>query len=249
MGLGLPRPAGGERSGKPARPQDPRRHHRLRHRPVQRVLPAGGAALHRRMADADPAAGPLGRLGPPVPDHGHRLHGVGLVGIQVALGSGPDLRRLQVARLLPAVRHAAVQLRGQPGVPGRAGPVDHRPLPGARRAGAVDPGLDHHAVDAAVEHGAGRGQGDRLRAGRHRGRRIAHSGPRPPGRRVRQAPGGDRLRPGATGCGTPGHDLRTALRRLYAPARRGGVPGRGRRLRVDRRRHRRGPRRAGLRRR
>ena len=105
----------------------------------------------------DPA-GALGRLRPRLQDPRPRLHGVGDVGLQAAVGQGPGLRGLPGAALLlerrdPAVRH---ELRMdddvyQPpaGPRGHRRPAAHR-RPGRRRAGA---GLDDDAVDPAANLG------------------------------------------------------------------------------------------------
>ena len=145
----------------------------------KRGLQGPRPALHGRVAEPDRAAGPLGRLGRPVPDDGPGLHGVGVVGVQVAVGQGARVRGPQVPRVLPPVRDAAVELRGQPGLPGDPGPVDHGPLPRGRGAGPVPARLDHDPVDPAFEYGSGRGPRHRLRPRHHRRRGGVLSWPPP----------------------------------------------------------------------
>ena len=94
------------------------------------------------------------------------------LGVQAAVGQGPDLRGLPGHALLVGRRDAAVELRDPPrrrhppppgpGAHGRVRPR-HRPpaIPGRSKILAVD----HHAVDPAVQPGARRRPRPRLRRG------------------------------------------------------------------------------------
>ena len=66
-------------------------HHRLRRRPVQRLLPPIGAALHPGVGGHRDPPGSLGGLRERLQDHGPALHGIGHVGVQDAVGQGPRL--------------------------------------------------------------------------------------------------------------------------------------------------------------
>ena len=76
------------------------------------------------------------------------VHGERDVGVQDLVGQGPDLRRLQGAGVLLALRDAAQQHRDAHGrrVPRSAGSCAHRAVP--TRLGRTDPGVDDDAVDA-----------------------------------------------------------------------------------------------------
>ncbi len=71
---------------------------------------------------------------------------------------------VKVMPVSTALGTAAVQLRGQPELHGRAGPGHHRAVQAGRR-GRLPVGVDHHAVDAAVQPRHLRGAGHRLRSG------------------------------------------------------------------------------------
>ena len=114
--LGLPWPAGRVRDGEASSSSRSRRDIDVRHGQVQRSLPRHRAALHRRMAQDGAPHGPLGGLRQRLQDHGPRLHGIGLVGVQADLGQGADLRGLQGDALLPALRDTAVELRNVAGL-------------------------------------------------------------------------------------------------------------------------------------
>ena len=108
------------------------------------------------------------------------LRRVGLVGAEDDVGARPALRGPQGRAVLRPLRHRAVLARGLRGLPGRRGPERLRHLPGRRRrrsaaARRQDPGLDHDAVDAALQRRAGRLARPRVRAqrGRPRDRRGA----------------------------------------------------------------------------
>ncbi len=171
--LGLPRAAG--RAGG----REAARHHlqggdrELRHRRVQRALPGVGLRLRRGLEPDGRADRAVDRPRRPLHHHGHRLHRVGLVVAEAALGVRAALPGPQGRSLLPAMRDCAQLPRGGAGLQGRRRSVGlraaagHRPgrlaAAGRRRAA----GLDDDAVDA-----------DRPRRGRG-GRR----------RRVRAVPG------------------------------------------------------------
>ena len=152
--LGLPRPARRGRGRTAARHLRQGRHPQDGHRDVQRGLPRLRAALHQGVGGVRHPAGPLGRLRQRLQDARPPLHGERHVGVQAAARQGPDLPGLQGAALLLAVRDPAVQPRAADGRrrlrrPDR--PVGHRPVQAGDRR--VDPRLDHHAVDAAVQPG------------------------------------------------------------------------------------------------
>ena len=169
------------------------RDHRVRHRPLQRGLPHLGPALHRGVGALRHPPGPLGRLRQRLQDDGPHLHGVRHLGVQAALGQGPDLRGVPGHALLVGRRDPAVELRDPPRRrhPSAPGPGAHRRVHAAchqrrsrrsargarRRRRRGDLGVDHHAVDPAVE------PGPRGRPRRRLRRRGARRGPRA-GRRV-----------------------------------------------------------------
>ena len=162
--LGLPRAArrGGGRTS--ARPLRQGRHPRHGHREVQPGLPRVRAPLHPRMARLRHQAGPLGRLRPRLQDARPALHGERHVGVPAAVGQGPGLPGLQGAAVLLAVRDPAVQPRAADGrrhLRRTAGPVGHGPVQAGDRGVAT--GLDHHAVDAAVQPGLRGRRGHQLR--------------------------------------------------------------------------------------
>ena len=254
---GLPAEVEAERQlGHQAQVRD-RRHG---HRGVQRRLPGIGAALHPRVAGVRHPAGPLGRLRQRLQDPRPGLHGVRDVGLQDVVGQGLDLRGLPGALVLHALRDAAVGDRDQDGrhLPVPAGPGGDGVAPAAVRRPAAGrgqrAGLDHHAVDAAVQPGR-RGQPRRRLRRRRVGRPVRRPVPagRRPGRRVRSASWGRTRR-----CWRP-----SPARSWPAPAtprrstsssggdgpcsRSSAHPGPDRRLRHHRGRHRGGAHRAGLR--
>ena len=199
--LGHPRPARRTRGAAPAR------HHRQGadrgdgHREVQRCLPRVGAQVHRGVARLRHPPGALGRLRQRLQDPRSRLHGVGDLGVQAAVGQGPGLRGQPGAAVLLERRDAAVQPRtadGRRRLSEPAGPGASRsasgsptgPLAGAyllvwtttpwtlpsNQAVAVNPDVDLRAVVAGPTAAlrARRGAACRLRA---RTRRRAR-GPR-----------------------------------------------------------------------
>ena len=126
----------------------------LRHRGVQRALPrvgghlrsTSGSALTERIGfwiDLDDAYRTM---------HNDYIESVWWALARAVRAAGCSTAAAQGRALLPALRHRAVEPRGRPGLPGRRRPVGLRTLPpeGRRR---VAPGLDHDAVDAAVQSG------------------------------------------------------------------------------------------------
>ena len=133
--LGLPRPAGRDRRPEPARDREQAADRGLRDRGVQREVPRVGLRVPRGLDEADRADRLLGRPRRALPHARHRLHRVGLVGAEAAVGQGPALRGLQGRPVLPEGRHVAVQPRGLAGLQGRRGPERLRPLPGHEAGG------------------------------------------------------------------------------------------------------------------
>ena len=174
--VGHPRPAGRARDREGARDlrqggdRAPGRGGRV-HPPVPRV----GDALHRRLGADDRADGLLG-------EHGRRLlhprqlvHRVGVVAAAADLGQGTHLPGLQGGAVRPADRRHPLVARGRARVPGGRGPVDLRPLPGGgrglpprRRGTHLVLGVDHHALDPALEPCPRRASRGRLRLRAHR---------------------------------------------------------------------------------
>ena len=164
----------------------------------------------------------------------------------------PPVPRPPGAPLLPAMRHGALQPRAGAGIRGRHHQLGVRHLPAGRRLPARAAGLDHHALDAALQR---RGGG----ASRSRVRGI-------PGRRSHPHPGhgkgraSQRVRKGRAlvrGPRTPAHvSGPRAGRAPLPPAARGGraaggpglARGHHRRLRHRRGRERPGAPGTGLRR-
>ena len=217
--LGHPRPAGGGGGRKAARDHRQATDRRGgRHRRVHPPVPRVGARLRRGLATADRAHRLLGRPGRRLLDVRPRLRPVGLVAPEAPLRPGPALRGPEGRPLLPALRHRPLQPRARPArrlrrrggrvglrpaAPGRPGPG-----PGGvagRGRGHLAGGLDHHPVDAAVQHRGGRPPRPGLRGG---GR---HGGGRGTGR------GGLRRRghrhPAAGGAGAGGAALPAPVRR------------------------------------
>ena len=153
--LGLPRAAGRGAGREGARHLRTPRDHRVRHRPLQRRLPHERAAVHPGVARLRHPPGALGRLRQRLQDARPRLHGERHVGVQDALGQGPDLRGLPRARLLLALRDAAQQHRDADGrrLPRSPGPGAHGVADARQRR--PDPDLDDDAVDAAGQPGGG----------------------------------------------------------------------------------------------
>ena len=257
--MGHPRPAGRARDREGARDL---RQGRDRapgggggvHPPVPRV----GDALHRRLGADDRAHGLLG-------EHGRRLlhprqlvHRVGVVAPAADLGQGSHLPGLQGRALRSAHRRHPLLARGRARLQGGRGPVDLRPLPGRgrgvsprRRGTHLVPGVDHHALDAAVEPRPRRASGGRLRLRalgfRSRCELAWRRDPDP--RRSPRRRGAARRRihrrEASEGRRPRGHALHAAVRPPLR--RRSHLPGVDRRLRDHRGRHRHRALRAGVR--
>ena len=214
--LGLPRPArrGGGREAA--------RHHRPRPRSsssgVDKFNEACrdlGAALHPGLGALRHPAGPLGRLRQRLQDPRPGLHGERHVGVQDPARQGPGLRGLPGAGVLLALRDAAVQHRDPDGrrLPRPAGPGADRVVRAAatsRRADRAVAGLDHHAVDAAVQPGARRRARTSSTRCCERGRRAGTCVGAARLGRVRQGAGGLRRR----SARSPARDL---VGRRYTP--------------------------------
>ncbi len=153
--LGLPWPAGRDRSREGARLHQQTGHRGVRHRGVQRQVSRVGPAPCRRVRGHDRAHGVLGRFRDGLPDHGPLLRRVGVVVAQADLRQGIARPGPPGHALVPARRHAAVRPRAGAGLRDRRGPVGLRAVPadrwpaGRRRRAA---GLDDDAVDARVQH-------------------------------------------------------------------------------------------------
>ncbi len=234
--LGHPRPARRDGDREEARAQRPRRRARIRHRQLQRSLPVDCAPLHRFVAQDGHPPRPLGRLRQRLQDHGPLVHGVGLVGVQRTVGQGAHLRRLQGHALQLAARNAAQQLRSQHGLPQGPRPGGDRGPAGPRRRKHSASGLDHDAVDLAVQHGAVRGRSHHLRQGpARRGRPGVRGGRGPQRRRARRRRhSGGHLH----GRRPRGPGVCTVVGYVCGRQNRRRLSGRGRRLREHRVRHR-----------
>mmetsp|Transcript_16444 Transcript_16444/g.46358 ORF Transcript_16444/g.46358 Transcript_16444/m.46358 type:complete len:236 (+) Transcript_16444:316-1023(+) len=196
------------------------------------------------------AHGPLDRLPERLQDPGPHLHGVGVVGLQAAPREGPDLPGVQGDAVLHVVHDAAVELRGRAelqrgGRPRRGGVLPRGGGRGRRQPG----GLDHHALDPALEPGAVRAprvhlpqsEGPRVREGVHRGQSAARGAPGGSAEegqegqarvaRLRGAGGDEGAGPGRSG-------VRAALRLLRTHESRGGLQGGAGHVRDRRRGHR-----------
>ena len=185
--LGLSRPARRGRGRTAAWHLRQGRHPQDGHRDLQRGLPRLRAPLHQGVGGVRHQAGPLGRLRERLQDARPPLHGERHVGVQAAARQGPDLPGLQGAALLLAVRDPAVQPRAADGrrrLRGPHRPVRHRPVQAGDRR--VDPRLDHHAVDAAVQPGRRGRPGHHVRDRGDRRTASATSWPRTASRPTRR---------------------------------------------------------------
>ena len=110
------------------------------------------------------------------------------MGVQDPVGQGLDLRGLQGAGVLLAMRDAAQQHRDAHGrrLPRSPGPGADRAVPA--RLGRAHPGVDDDAVDAAEQPGAGGRSRHRLRRD-GAGRRSLHPGRVAPRRYERELAG------------------------------------------------------------
>ena len=106
------------------------------------ALPRLGAALRRGLVVADQPRRHLDRHRRRLLDPQQRLHRVGLVAGEPAVGQGPALRGPPGHALLRPLRHRAVSPRGGPGLPRRRRPVDLRALPAHRGRGPRHAGAD-----------------------------------------------------------------------------------------------------------
>ncbi len=155
-----------------------------------------------------------------------RLHRDGLVAAGAAAPARPAVPRAPGAAVLPALRHRALEPRAGAGLRGRHHQLDLRHLPAGRRLRPRAAGVDHHAVDAALQRRGGGAPGPGVR--RVRGRRTpAHPG--------------DRARRTAEQLGQGRAELRRARRAAHVlrpragraalpPAARGGAASGGPRL-------------------
>ena len=212
-GVGLPRPAGGDRGREAPGHLGQAADRGLRDRGVQRALPRVGGRLRRRVGAPDRADRLLDRQRAGLPHDGRGLHRERLVEPRRAVPARPPLPERQGRALLPALRHRSVEPRGRPRLRGGRGPLGLRPLPAPRRARHVAAGLDHHPVDSSGQPGGGGQPGRRLRRGGGRG------GDADPGRgpgRARPRRGRSRRPPGAR-AGAGGAQLRPPV-----PVRRTG---------------------------
>ena len=145
---------------------------------LQRLLPHLGAALHRRVGALRHPPGPLGRLRERLQDDGPLLHGVASCGRSSSCGTracstrptgscptrGAPRRRSRTSRSASTTPPAPARTRRSP--------WRSRSTPRAGDPGAAQhPGLDDHAVDAAVQPGARRRPRHRLRRSVEDGRR------------------------------------------------------------------------------
>ncbi len=161
--MGHPRAAGGVRDRQGARDQGPRRRGQDGHRQVQRRVQEDRDALLGRVGDDGGQAGQVDRLQGRLQDHVPVVHGDAVVGVQAAVGQGARLPGIPRHALLHRVRHAAVQLWGVAELQGRGGPGRDRGVPAGGRGRGQPGGVDHHAVDAAQQHGALRPPAARIR--------------------------------------------------------------------------------------
>ena len=142
------------------------------HRGVQPHLPRSRHGVHRHVGEPDPKDGILGQHGRPLHHLRQQVHRVAVVAPQAALRQGTALQGLHHSALLARGRNRALDPRAEParllprrqGYDGR-GTVPH-PQPQARNGGLGNPclpGLDHHALDPALEYGPLRRPENRLR--------------------------------------------------------------------------------------
>ena len=247
--LGHPRAARRGRGRAPARDQatSPRSRRWASRRsttpagPACCATPTSGALRH--------PPGPLGRLRQRLQDARPGLHGERHVGVQDAVGQGPDLRGLPGALVLLALRDAAVcntetkmddVYRTGRTRRSRSAFELREPGPGAAA------GLDDHAVDAAVEPGRSRWPPDveYVLVVERRAARYVLAAARL-GAYARELGDAPRARP-LRGAELVGHRLPPAVRLLRRPARTRHRA--RRRLRHHRGRHRDRAHRAGVRR-
>ena len=129
----------------------------------------------------------LARLRAPLHHLQQRLHRDGLVAARAAAPAGPALPWPPRAAVLPPVRHGALEPRAGAGVRGGHHQLGLPDLPAGRRSVAPAAGLDHHAVDAALQRGGGGAPRARVRRVSGRG-----SADHPRDRAGRRCPAGRR---------------------------------------------------------
>ena len=170
--MGHPRPARG------AGRREEARHHEGGHRPphlhrgVQPHVPRGRHGVHGRVGGSYAQDGLLGQHGRPLHHLRQQIHRDAVVAAQAALRQGPALQGLHDPALLAGRRHGPLDARTEPAglLPRRQGHDRRRAVPHPRPEARNDglghpllPGLDHDAVDPALEHGALRRPENRLR--------------------------------------------------------------------------------------
>ena len=151
-------------------------------------MPVVRGALRRRPAGRVRAPGHPRRLGAAVPHHGLHLRGAGDPHPRAVHRGGAAVSREEAGAVVRVVRHRArggggrIRRRhvagGQRGVPLRRAAARPARGPRRRRGG----GVDHHALDAAREHGCRGASRPRVHCGRDRrpraGRRRRPRSPR-----------------------------------------------------------------------
>ena len=232
---------------------------RVRHRPVQRLLPDPRPADDRRLGAVRDPPGALGRLRQRLQDHGPLLHGERDVGIQDACGrrvcstrgtgssptAGSARRRSRISRRARTTPTDRARTRPSPSSSSSTPTTSGRQPPAGASGPLRAPGVDDDPVDVAVEPGAGRGPRHRVRRLRAPRRTHRRSQPSAPGAYPELFGDAEPLArfPGSA----PGRSqLPSAVRVLRRSRRR--VPGARWRLRRHRRRHRGRPHGPGLRR-
>ena len=147
------------------------------HRGVQPRLPRGGDGVHGPVGRTHAQNGLLGQYGRPLHHLRQQIHRNPLVASETALRQGATLQRLHHPALLAGRRHGTFDPRAEPAglLPRREGyhlhgAVQNHPRRAERktlrrsRRRSLLPGLDHHALDTAVEYRAGRRPRNRIRA-------------------------------------------------------------------------------------
>ena len=177
------------------------------HRGVQPHVPRGGDGVHGQVGEPHAQDGLLGQHGRSVHHLRQQVHRDAVVAPQAALRQRPALQGLHHPALLARRRNGTLDPRTEPAglLPRREGHDLHVAVPRDprreeretlrwRRGRPLLPGLDHHAVDAAFEHRAGRRPGDRIREGQvpqplHRPAADGHPGQGPAGFLLHQEDG------------------------------------------------------------
>ena len=183
--LGLPRPARRDRGGEGARLLGQGRHRGIRRRGVQPEVPRVGRAPRRRVHRDDGADGLLGRHDAALPHHGHPLRRERLVVAQAGVRARSARAGPPGRALLPPLWHRPVRPRARAGLRDRRRPERLRAVPADQRAVRRDgcpARVDHHAVDARLQHRRRGAPRRHLRDGPQRGHRRAAGRRRAPGR-------------------------------------------------------------------